>query len=223
MNNNIKALFHIHTQASSDASITPHELVTYCLKNNISTITITDHNTMKGIEPVRKIATQLKIIPGEEIQTKEGGELIGLFLTKEITKETPALEVIKEIRRQGGIVYLPHPFDTVRRRQFNPDFIDSIASHVDIVEIFNSRNIHESANIAAKKFAILKNIAGCVGADAHIKSELKNAHVLLPSFSNSEELMTSIKGAVFNHKRSTIIPHFSSAFLKLKHRLTPKH
>ena len=38
-------------------------------------------------------------------------DLIGLFLTEHIPRGGTFRDVAEEIRRQGGVVYVPHPFD----------------------------------------------------------------------------------------------------------------
>src|SRR5690606_42124931 len=57
------------------------------------------------------------ILVGEEVKTREGFDLIGLFLRELIPRGTPAREVAERIRDQGGVVYLPHPFDVGRDRK----------------------------------------------------------------------------------------------------------
>jgi hypothetical protein len=212
---NIKAIFHTHTTASHDAAIYPEELIKYCIQNNINAVAVTDHNTFQN---AKKLTTEIrvKIIPGEEIQTREGGEIIGLFLKEEIAKELPALEVIQKIRAQDGVVYLPHPFDTVRRRQFSPLFLETLAPQIDIVETFNARNIFNKANLDATAFAQKYKLLSCVGSDAHILSELKNSSVTLPIFSSASGLKQSLLSAEFNFRRGSFFAHFASAWLKIR-------
>lgn len=210
----VKAVFHIHTHFSPDASIKPEKLVNKCLKNGIKTIAITDHNTIKGGVETAKLG-QIKVIVGEEIQTREGGEIIGLFLTKEISKNTPVLDAIKEIKHQGGLVYLPHPFDKIRKRQFAEKELEKISGFVDVVETYNGRNIQNTANLKADEYAEKYQKLKCAGADAHFLFELKNASVVLPAFDNSSELMESFKKATLNKSgRVPILAHVLTAFLK---------
>lgn len=218
MINCVSALFHVHTTASRDAAIKPEALIEYCIKNRVDAITITDHNNFRNAKTLLA-EKRVQIIPGEEIQTREGGEIIGLFLKEEITKELPAFEVINKIRAQGGIVYLPHPFDTVRRRQFLPSFLETLAPRVDIVETYNARNIFDKANRDAAVFAQKHQRLSCVGSDAHLLSELKNTSVTLPAFSDSAELKQSLLTAKFNIHRSSCLVHAVSAWLKFRHRI----
>ena len=53
----------------------------------------------------------LIVIPGEEVKTATEGEVIGLFLKKEIPRGMSFRESVAAIRAQGGLVYVPHPFD----------------------------------------------------------------------------------------------------------------
>ena len=65
-----KADLHIHSN-SSDGRMTPEEVIRAAAKLNLSVVSITDHDTIKGIEPGRRAAEELDIelMPGVEITT----------------------------------------------------------------------------------------------------------------------------------------------------------
>jgi len=217
MTQETKAIFHVHTNYSRDASITPKQLVDFGIANNIKVMAITDHNEIQGGLETKQIAP-FEIIIGEEIQTKEGGEIIGLFLKEKINKEMPVLETIAEIRKQDGLVYLPHPFDRIRRRQFSLKNLESIVEQVDIIETFNARNLKQSANIFAAEFAKKYNKISCVGADAHFLNELETIISLNP-FSDKQGLLESLKSAKFQTRSNPIFVHFLSLIFKIKSKL----
>ncbi len=47
------------------------------------------------------------MIVGEEVKTAEQGEVIGLFIEEKIPRGMTLQETIAEIKRQGGLVYVP--------------------------------------------------------------------------------------------------------------------
>ena len=61
----------------------------------------------------------VKVIVGEEVKTASQGEVIGLFLKEKIPRGMTLAETVAEIKRQGGLVYVPHPFD---RMHAVPDY-----------------------------------------------------------------------------------------------------
>src|SRR5258708_12225153 len=78
-----------------------------------------------------------RIIICEEIITKEG-EIIGLFLKETIPGGIRVEEAVARIKHQGGLVYLPHPFENFRLG-LQQEVIDRIIDAVAIVEVFNAR------------------------------------------------------------------------------------
>lgn len=211
----MKALFHVHTNFSQDGSMSPEELVKLAQKNKIDLLAVTDHNEIKGAQETQRISP-FPVIVGEEIQTLEGGEIIGLFLKTCILKNVSVFLAIEEIKRQGGIVYLPHPFDKIRSKQFSEIILEKIALLVDIVEVFNSRNIQERANIDALNYAIKYNKIQCVGADAHLPTELRGASVTLKSQINSpQELLNALREAQFHRQRNPLWVHAISKISSL--------
>ncbi len=75
--------FHIHSCLSpcSDEDMTPNNIVNMSLLKGLNVIAVTDHNTMKNCPSVMSIAenTNLLVIPGMEIQTREDVHIIALF------------------------------------------------------------------------------------------------------------------------------------------------
>jgi hypothetical protein len=126
---------------------------------------VTDHDTAEGALRLHEIAPS-RIIVGEEIHTTSG-EIIGLFLKETIQPWLSTMETIERIKDQGGLVFLPHPFDGLRGAVLDKHTRDEIYESIDIVEVYNSRNVFPWTNWKAAKFAAEKGILGGAGSDAH--------------------------------------------------------
>lgn len=108
-----KADLHIHITNS-----TVQEFLDYVQeKTDLSVVAVTDHNSIeKGLEAKSLIGQKnyrFEVIVGEEISTKEG-HVLGLFLNETIEPFLPCHEVIKEIKRQGGLAIAAHPFQEMK-------------------------------------------------------------------------------------------------------------
>jgi len=179
---------HIHTKYSIDAAIEPEQVVRAAKRKGLGGVAITDHGTIKGGVMAKKLAAEdFMVVVGAEILT-ERGEIIGLFLEEEVHARN-FYEVISEIRRQGGIIVLPHPFDVMRRSSFHPS--DGDARFFDCVEAFNSRCVRRKYNERAVAFAMKHHLSLTAGSDAHFAWEIGNAFVLTEA-SDEEELRRKI-------------------------------
>lgn len=160
---------HIHSKYSFDSTMDPLRILKCCKKLGFNVVSITDHNSLKGSLEAKKYEEDfnIKVIIGEEIKT-DLGDIIGLNLNDEI-KTRQFIEVIDEIKGQGGISVLPHPF----REHKN---IEYIASKTDIIEVFNARS---SLVENRKSFELICELKKpfLVGSDAHIYSEIGNATI----------------------------------------------
>ena len=57
-----------------------------------------------------------RVIPGIELSTSDG-EVVGLYIWENIPAGLSLLGAVERIKGQGGIVYLPHPFDQDAQRR----------------------------------------------------------------------------------------------------------
>lgn len=166
---------HIHSKYSSDGILDVDEIIKTAIKRGLNGIAITDHNTIKGGMEAKKYKnTDLEIIVGSEIMT-EKGEIIGLFLTEEITSND-LIDVVQAIKDQDGIIILPHPFDERRGSSFFPGEEDE--KFFDGIEVFNSRCIFQKYNENAIGFAKKHKLAITAGSDAHFSNEIGNAGII---------------------------------------------
>jgi len=168
----MKADFHIHSCFSEDGDLRPEEIVAIALKRGLKVIAVTDHNTIMGGLAAKDYAPKgLEVIVGAEIFTDQG-EVIGLWLSKEIQSRV-LKEVVKEIHAQGGKVCIPHPFDRLRRSALG-DAIYQILPEIDFIETFNGRCLLPADNAKAKAFASRYAIPELKGSDAHFAFEIGN-------------------------------------------------
>jgi hypothetical protein len=190
----IIADLHIHTNFSHDCHTTPEELLAACEELGLEAIAVTDHNTIKGALEVARLApAHIHVIIGEEIKTSEG-EIIGLFLEEEIPKGLAAEETIRLIKEQGGLVYVPHPFDPLHLTP-SYEFLASHAADIDVIEVYNPRITFTTFNEKARRLARKYDIPGGAGSDSHVVEGLGTAMLQLKKFDTPQELVASLKEA----------------------------
>ena len=171
----LKADLHIHTEYSMDC-ITPLEkIISRCLEIGINCIAVADHGTIEGALKMQSI-TPFPVIVAEEILTPDG-EIMGVFLKKGIPSGLSIEEVISRIKAQGGLVCIPHPFDTLSRSALGGKILETLAEQIDYIELFNSRSIVQQPSIGARTFAEKYGIPVSAGSDAHTVSEIGKAYV----------------------------------------------
>ncbi|MDP3685847.1 MAG: PHP-associated domain-containing protein, partial [bacterium] len=156
-----------------------------------------------------------QVIVGEEIRTAEGGEVIGLFLKEKISQGQQARDVVQEIRAQGGLVYLPHPFDLFRTKRWPETFRATLLQTADIIEIFNARSLTHGPGRRAEAAAVQLGKVACAGADAHFPQEIGPTMAFLAPFSTPETFLTSLRNAHFQCRRSPLWALPATKFVEL--------
>jgi hypothetical protein len=170
---------------SGDSTTTPDEVIEAVEASGIDVLAITDHNAIKGAV---ELADRLpcRVIVGEEIKTRTG-EIIGLFLQERIPFGLPAAEVARRIRAQGGVVYIPHPFDELRSNLQTPSLEELCdAGLVHALEGRNAKTSLESLNRRAVAYAETCGLAIGAGSDAHVPDALGAAYVEMPDFPDGD-------------------------------------
>ena len=203
----IRADFHMHTCFSHDAYQTPRELVDRARELQLDRVAVTDHHTIDGALRARDLDPE-RVVVGEEITARCGTDVIGLYLTKRIAPRLPLERVVDEIRAQGGVVYLPHPFAylTGADRRF-----ERAAPLVDIVEVWNSRAFYLPWNSRAMLEVRARGIPEAAGSDAHFSTELGRALTLYPPFVDAETLKGAApRGRPQHDGRTYLLPHAGS-------------
>ncbi len=217
----LKADLHIHTKYSMDSQMPLEKIIKRCQKLGINCIAIADHGTAEGALAMQKIAP-FKVIVAEEILTTEG-EIMGMFLTDTIKSDTGARitpqEAIRQIRAQGGLVNLQHPFETIRGSALKDKAIDEVAEEIDLVEVLNSRSPLPANSNKAKAFAEKHGLPCGAGSDAHSLFEIGAAYVEMPDFNTKEEFLQALKQGKICGRRSGIFVHVFSGWAKIKGKI----
>jgi len=187
---------HLHTVASGDAVTTLDQLAERAAAERIDVVCITDHNVTSAAVKAASAGGLggARVIVGEEVRT-QAGEVIGLFLAERIPYVLPAAEAIGRIRAQGGLVYLPHPYDPVRGSlgaEADRLCADGMA---DIVEVFNAKISDQTMNARARDLAARCGLPGGAGSDAHDPAGIGAAYVEMPDFDGPASFLTALGGA----------------------------
>jgi predicted metal-dependent phosphoesterase TrpH len=213
----LKADLHIHTQYSMDCSTPLDKIIRRCQQLGINCIAIADHGTAEGALKMKKIAP-FHVIVAEEILSTQG-EIMGMFLKETIPSGLTPGETVKRIKAQGGLVNIPHPFETIRGSALKDWCIDEIAGDIDLMEVLNSRSPFPANTDKAKAFAAKHKIPGSAGSDAHSIHEIGNACVEMPEFSTPEEFLKSLANGRIYGKRSSVFVHVFSTWARFKSKL----
>jgi hypothetical protein len=209
---------HMHTDHSPDCATPVEVLLATAKQEGFGAIAITDHNEISGaLEAVAK-AEGVKVIVGEEVKTATQGEVIGLFLSERIARGLTLEQTVAEIRRQGGLVYVPHPFD---RMHTVPGYehLLTILEEIDAIEVFNPRVAIGSFNEEAARFAAKYRLIAAAGSDAHVAAGLGSVRLRMRDFDGPEEFLDSLRDAEIHTKPSSLL--YVQALKFLETRATP--
>jgi predicted metal-dependent phosphoesterase TrpH len=203
----IEVDLHMHTDHSGDCATPVEVLLQTARDRGLGAIAITDHNEVSGALEAAEIAASmddLKVIVAEEVKTAEQGEVIGLFLKEKIPKGLSMEETIAAIREQGGLVYVPHPFD---RFHSVPDYehLLDIVEEVDLLEVFNPRVALTSFNEEAVRFAGKYRIIPAAGSDSHVAQGLGSVRQRIHDFDGPAEFLEAMRDADITRKHKNLV------------------
>jgi glycosyltransferase involved in cell wall biosynthesis len=195
---------HMHTDHSPDCATPVPTLLETASRVGLGAIAITDHNEISGALAARELANGIKVIVAEEIKTADQGEVIGLFIEEKIPRGMTLQETIAEIRRQGGLVYVPHPFD---RMHSVPDYehLLDVVEEIDAIEVFNPRVAFAAFNDEAARFAAKYRIVAGAGSDSHVAQGLGSVKIRMRDFDGPEEFLESLRDADIVRKRQSLL------------------
>lgn len=175
-------------------------LVHACENRGIGAVAIMDHNVIEGAfafaEKARKIRLEgkwaPKILIGEEVRTK-GGEICGLFLKERVPRHLPPRETMELIRSQGGLVYVPHPFDLLKFKRLKSRELAELSDLIDIIEIFNGKPRFPLANLLARRFVEQHHFICAAGSDSHEPTKIGTSFVEVEDFDSPQELLSNLE------------------------------
>ncbi len=211
---------HMHTDHSGDCATPVEVLLATAREQGLGAIAVTDHNEISGALEARAQAAGagVKVIVGEEVKTAGQGEVIGLFIEEKIPRGLSLEETVAEIRRQGGLVYVPHPFD---RMHAVPDYehLVKIVDEVDAIEVFNPRVAIGAFNEEASRFAAKYRIPAGAGSDSHVAQGLGSVRIRMHDFDGPREFLQSLRDADIVTRPSSLL--YVQALKFLQTRATP--
>jgi predicted metal-dependent phosphoesterase TrpH len=195
----VRVDLHSHTMWSGDSTTTAEELEEAVTACGLDVLCITDHHALQGAQELAR-RLPCRVVVGEELRT-HAGEIIGLFLTEHVPFGVSPEEAAQRIRAQGGLVYIPHPFDPMRRNLSEPALVALTAGGlVDAIEVFNAKTSLRHLNDRAAAYAADHGLAGGAGSDAHVPDALGAAYVEMPDFDGPADFLAKLReGRIVGH------------------------
>jgi predicted metal-dependent phosphoesterase TrpH/glycosyltransferase involved in cell wall biosynthesis len=208
---------HMHTNHSHDCATPVDKLLETAKERGLGAIAVTDHNEVSGALEARERANGIKVIVAEEVKTADQGEVIGLFIEEKIPRGLTLQETIAAIRAQGGLVYVPHPFD---RMHSVPDYehLLDVVEDIDAIEVFNPRVAFSAFNEEAARFAAKYRIVAGAGSDSHVPQGLGSVKIEMRDFRDGdpEEFLESLRDADIIRKRQSLLYVQALKFIQTK-------
>jgi predicted metal-dependent phosphoesterase TrpH len=186
---------HNHTHFSADGIMSPAALLKTAKARGIDCLAVTDHNTTDGalqaLELAREDPSLPRVIPGIELSTADG-EIIGLYVWETIPSGLPLLEATARIRGQGGLIYLPHPYDFFRRGAISRRARALAGELADIIEVSNGRSLGPGAGVKAAGLARRLGKPAGAGSDAHREAEVGLAYTVVGTYPSRDTLVSLV-------------------------------
>ncbi len=215
--------FHVHSKFSFDCFLDPGRIIELAKRHRLDGLAITDHDTMAGVEVFRRLAPDLYIVAGQEISTPHG-DILGLFLRQAVDESNDVGRIIREIRAQGGLAVLAHPFKW-------PHLVrgDDFLRQFDAIEMFNARNnipLPRLENHLARRAVKRSDLAWVCGSDTHEGFEMGCGATIF-DFNPSEASDERIKEAILKKlvrmsgREVPLIPEIISHFSRNLRRRRP--
>ena len=212
-----KVDLHTHSTVSPDGGISKEQYRRILDSGLLDVVAVTDHN---DTSLARELQTEFgdRVIIGEEIMTT-AGEIIGLYLKETIPAGLSPADTIQHIKDQGGLVYIPHPFETVRKG-IPPQVLDTLSELVDVVEVCNGRALVQNRSAQAVVWARLNNIVGAASSDAHGSRGVGKTYSSLAEMPTKETLVGLLNRAVLHtappSPRALLYPKYHRLRRKLR-------
>lgn len=207
---------HTHSTNSPDGGLHLKHYRHALESGRLDCVAITDHNDI-GFALKARDALGERIIVGEEIMSTEG-EIVGLFLDEPIKPGLSPEETIAAIRAQDGLVYIPHPFETIRKG-LRPSVLERIKDDIDIMEVVNGRAFFQNRRDQALLWAKLHGVPGAASSDAHGPRGLGRTFSSLQSMPNRDNLLALLRAGVLNTRRPAVRSLLYPKMNKIKKRM----
>lgn len=195
---------HIHTRRGSSCSVLhTKDLIRRAKEIHLDAVCITDHNTTKAVERVKKIGTEqgLLVMGGIEVRCREGDILV-FGLENSPHSGIMAQDLADLVHHEGGVVIPAHPF-----RSSAPS-LGSMVFEVhgfDAIEVLNG-NSNDDENRTAREASQKLCLPGTGGSDSH---SLKHIGRCITEFednsiSSEQDLIRAIKEGKYQPKRLSL-------------------
>lgn len=187
----LRVELHMHTRWSDDSGNTLEDIERVAPLRDVDVYAVTDHDTIEGALRLRDRG-KVNVIVGEEISTAFG-DVIGLFLERPIPPGLSPEETMDGIREQGGLVYVPHPFDRKRKTRLFREAIDRCADRIQLFEVWNGRVLHEEDNDRALRYGEERGLVSAYGSDAHFPPELGQVLMEIGPYDSPDSFLDAVR------------------------------
>jgi hypothetical protein len=214
-----KVDLHTHSVKSPDGGISAEQYHRAIRSSTLDYIAVTDHNRIDfALELREKMGEQ--IIVGEEIMTT-AGEIVGLYLKKRVKPGLSPLETVKQIKDQGGIVYIPHPFETVRKG-LHEGVLEELADFIDVIEVCNGRAFFQNRSGRAVVWTRINGKLSAASSDAHGFQGLGSTYTTVPHRPSRDNILKLLDNGVLLTGRPSVRALLYPKFHRLRNRLRSK-
>lgn len=214
----IKVDLHVHTCYSHDCLLSLEDLIAAAVRRGLGALAVLDHNEIEGALALRERAP-FPVVVGEEVYTAEG-EVAGLFLRERVPPGLPLEQAVARIKEQGGLLYIPHPFDRYRSSALGEPALLRVLDQVDAIEVLNARALYHADNEKAMQFAQSHGIPGGAGSDGHTIGEIGQAYVEMEPFDDRDSFLRSLAGGRIGGGLSRPHVHLYTTWAKIRRRMT---
>ncbi|NLH51055.1 MAG: hypothetical protein GX444_20960 [Myxococcales bacterium] len=213
---------HIHSNRSTTSKVAVSDVAAFLQNEPRTLATITDFGTIESCLELRRLLPATTVVCGLEIRTAEGDFLV-FSADEDFLRSIP--EKLNSIGDLGGrdrsAVIWAHPFVNQRAKVYEVSHlpeVESVASHVDGLELFNGTmiNLNRQGLLKTGYFQNLMRVANDFGlamsggSDAHEVSVLGKCSTNLPAqVVDAASLVAAIKA-------KAIIPHYDHKFFQVE-------
>lgn len=210
---------HTHSFASPDGGLRPEHYEAMLASGRLDYVAVTDHNTIAAAKYLQARLGE-RIIVGEEISTT-GGDVVGLYLTEAVPVGLSPHEVVKRVHAQGGLVYLPHPFEHFRKSG-GAAMLNVLGDEIDIMEVYNGRTIVQSNNRAAAAWAAIHHVPAAASSDAHGWNGWGRTHTRLTGIPTRDTLCKLLRTGLLVTTHPSLLMLLYPKWNRFRHYLIPE-